>query len=450
MLADSGSVTGSVARSGRSRPLLAFVLSVGATMSSLSPTATAIVPGTEPVARATNPPSREVIVRDAFSRIDRDDKRYGAFTGRNSAALSTARNFDLEVGSGSVGVLDRRTLAVKANIDLESLPATAGVRRPNRSTQTAVVDAFVVTQILAAGGIIVGATNMDSWARGTRTVSEFGSTGNAFDPNRSPLGSSGGSAVAVATGMVDMALGTDTCGSIRYPASANAIFGLRPTAGAVSRRGVVPLSPTQDVVGPLARSLKDLQLLFRVIAGEDPLDPITLTAQPTPIRVRSRRVGVLRGFGATSRTPESPMPVLQARGYEVVEVASTGLVGASVIADEFEPARTRWRRGETPWNLPADGAYLSRLTSQARLRNQLVQLLDRNDLDAIAYPTTIAPPGRRGMKQITGNCWLAANSGLPALAVPGPLVRGFPEIGVDVLGRPFDEDTLFVVAGDAS
>lgn len=441
-------------RLGRLAPLVTSGLM---TLVHVAPSTTPGVSASTPAdIQATSAPTtvsvagREGIVRRAFERIDREDRRFGAFTARNSSAYALARRLDLEFGSASAGPLDGKVLAVKANIDLASIPATAGVRLPSRSARTPPTDAFVVTRIVAAGGIIVGTTNMDSWARGTRSVSEFGSTGNAFDPNRSPLGSSGGSAVAVATGMVDMALGTDTCGSIRYPAAANKIFGLRPTPEAVSRSGVVPLSPTQDVVGPLARTVDDLRVLFGVIAATDPLDPRTAASPMAPGRARSRRVGVLRGFGSVSRNPQSPLALLRTRGYELIEVSPAGLERASVIDDEFARSRDLWRRGEPPWSLTVSGGYRSRLASQARLRSRLLQILERENLDVMVYPTTTAPPGRRGARQTTGNCWLSANSGLPALAVPGPLVEGFPEIGVDLLGRPFDEETLFALATDAS
>lgn len=437
-----------IVRSGAFSGALALALAVAVAVTSAPARANLVAQRTASIASPGR--SREQIAREALATITREDQRFGAFIARNEDAVADARKRDAEFGEARSGVLDRRTIAIKANIDLATLPASAGVRQTRRSTTSAVSDAFVVRQILGAGGIIVGATNMDSWARGTRSVSEFGSTGNAFDPNRSPLGSSGGSAVAVATGMVDIALGTDTCGSIRYPASANGIFGLRPTKGAVSRRGVVPLSPTQDVVGPLARNIDDLQLLFDVISQPDTLDPLTLGARQAPARERSRRIGVFGGFGRVDRGADSPVGILRVNGYVVVDIGSTGLVGASVIDDEFERARAFWRRGESPWTLPKNAGYASRLTSQARLQNRILEILDKQNLDAIVYPTTIASPGRRGAKQITGNCWLAANSGLPALAVPGPLANGFPQIGIDLLGRAFDENTLFRVASDAS
>jgi amidase len=397
---------------------------------------------------------REQTVRAALDRIARWNPRYNAFISVNPAIVERARALDAavndtEANGAEVGPLDRRTIAVKANLDVEGFPANAGVRNPGRDV-TSSGNAFAVAAVSSAGGLVVGITNMDSWARGTKTVSEFGSTGNAFDPKRSPFGSSGGSAVAVATGMVDMALGTDTCGSIRYPASANGIFGLRPTIGVVSRTGLVPLSPTQDVVGPMARTVEDLRTLFSVLTVYDPADPAMVAQPPAVPRAGSKRVGVLRGFGSVNQSEDAPLGRLRAAGYKVVDVDGRALQVSSVIEDEFEPARSLWRRNLASWDVSGSvkdqPAYRQRLVLQARLRNQLSGLLVSHDIDALIYPTTSAPSGLRGARQVTANCGLSANSGLPALAVPGPLKRGFPQIGVDLLGRAFDEGTLFEVA----
>jgi amidase len=427
------------------------VLSPAADSLAITVATTAVTPTTVPASLASSL-SRQQLVLNAFAQIDALNPTFNAFIGRSSSVVGRALFLDAKFAGESAGVLDRRTVAVKANLDLVGLPASAGVRAPGRTPKVG-SDAFVVTQIENAGGLVVGVTNMDSWARGTKTVSEFGSTGNAFDSKRSPLGSSGGSAVAVATGMVDMAVGTDTCGSIRYPASANGIFGLRPTTGAVSRAGVVPLSPTQDVVGPLARNVADLEILFRVLSIPDSRDPLTQVPRSPSGRVRTKRVGVLRGFGVLPRSEGTPLAQLRAAGIELVDVRGTELSGASVINDEFETARSLWRQNQDPFGtlVASDPrGYRQRLDSQARIRNRLLALLDTNSLDALVYPTTTAPPGARGARQVTGNCWLAANSGLPALAVPGPVVNGFPSVGVDLLGRRFDEDTLFALAASAS
>ena len=392
--------------------------------------------------------TRARAVEALFATLAERDKPYHATTATVPSAHARAEEFDRIFGEDSAGPLDHLLIAIKANIDLADVPATAGSKSVRETTA---VDAPVVARVREAGGVVVAVTNMDTWARGTATVSQaYGSTGNAWDPDRSPYGSSGGAAVAVARGFVDAAIGTDTCGSLRLPASANAIYGLRPTAGAVSRSGIVPLSPTQDVVGPLARNVDVLERVFAAIRGPEPGDRLTLTATTAPKRLRTRRVGVLKGFVKPSASPDSPLVRLARAGIEVVSVKPAGLVPANVIEDEFDVALDAWSDGR-PYldgNLPVRDppGYRQRLAGRVRLRAALTALLDRNGLDALVYPTTAGPPGARGVRQTTANCWIAANSGLPALAVPGEIVNGFPTIGVDLLGREFDESTLLDLA----
>ena len=206
------------------------------------------------------------VVRKRFVTI-RAHSSYRVWTNLNEGvALQQAQ-------TGIVGPLTGQLVAVKDNIDLDWLTTSAGAnalkdRHPRRN-------ATVIDRLLAAGAIIPGHTNMDTWARGTRTVSETnGATANARNPRLGPMGSSGGTAVAVALGDADVGLGTDTCGSIRYPAAANLLYGLRPTPGVISRSGIVPLSPTQDVVGPIGPTVASLAVVLDVIGGPDPRDQI--------------------------------------------------------------------------------------------------------------------------------------------------------------------------------
>ena len=377
------------------------------------------------------------------------DTLFHAITALVPSALSRAAELDRRFGSDSAGPLDRLTIAVKANIDLEEVPANAGAKFERK---TVPMDAPVVMRIRDAGGIVVAVTNMDTWARGTATVSQLnGSTGNAWNARRSPYGSSGGASVAVARGFVDAAIGTDTCGSLRLPATANGVFGLRPTAGAVSRSGVIPLSPTQDVVGPIARNVEVLGRVFSAIRGAETGDPLTLQPAAPPRRRRTGRIGVLRSMGGVSTSSEAPLAVLERSGITAISVASKGLVQANVIEDEFRAATEAWLSGQSfldgHLDVPDPVGYRARLADRERLRSALISIMDIYHLDALVYPTTTAPPGLRGEQQTTANCWIAADSGLPALAVPGKIVNSFPAVGVDLLGRPFDESTLFELAG---
>ncbi len=182
---------------------------------------------------------------------------------------------DRERAAGKVrGPLHGIPIVVKDNFDTADMPTTGSsialaTYRPAR-------DAYQVARLRAAGAIVVGKTNLHELASGIVTVSSLGGqTRNPYDPSRNPGGSSGGTGAAIAANFAAGGLGTDTCGSIRIPASHNSLVGLRPSAGLSSRAGVIPLSHTQDVAGPLARTVRDVALLLDATVGVDPADPAT-------------------------------------------------------------------------------------------------------------------------------------------------------------------------------
>lgn len=383
-------------------------------------------------------------------------------------------------------------LAVKDNIDVAGFTTTAGSR--SLAGNVAPTDATVVSRLRKRGVIIVGKTNLDTFARGVQSKSEVrGSTGNAWNANRAAGGSSGGSAVAIASGMADASLGTDTCGSLRYPATYNGVYSLRPTAGILSRHGVVPLSPTQDVVGPMASSPRMLRELFLAMLGPDPRDPATFTARsfdvtaPGPVADRALfRVGVLQGFGsyAVDALGRSALDALRIGGAELVPaVLPKGVVNASLIDLEANAAIARYQTAvqrnpsiirtpstvevsamannrastaiapwlEVQWKPNAKPRWIE-LRTQQRLNAKLVtELLNRERLDALVYPTTPFAASAIGAKQPSANCWLSATSGLPALALPGGFDdEAFPVVGVDLLGKAGSELTLLAIAQNAA
>ena len=357
--------------------------------------------------------------------------------------------------------LDGLVVAVKDNIDTNWLPTTAGARvlrgrRPDRN-------ATAVDRVLAAGGIIPGKTNTDTFARGVRTVSEIGGqTRNAIDPTRSPGGSSGGTAVAIALQQSDLGIGTDTCGSLRYPAAYNGIYGLRPTPGLVSRSGIVPLSATHDVVGPMARTPHDLARLLDIIAGPDEHDPLTLSAprqrgsyaelaSDTTRSSTPLRLGVLHDRGSFMKTADgrSSLTLLSESGFQLIEVDLPSLGLPNVINEEFAVLKPRILSGTLSEDSWIGGmafpqrAYQAKRAQMKADAKQLVRFLDANQLDAIVYPTTPFPAASIGRPQPSANCSLSASTGLPAMALPHPTP---PIPGVDVLARPFAERILFEVA----
>jgi aspartyl-tRNA(Asn)/glutamyl-tRNA(Gln) amidotransferase subunit A len=205
------------------------------------------------------------------------------------SALAAARDADRELAAGyDRGPLQGIPISLKDLIDQAGVPTTAGSRVTGDSPASA--DAVVTARLKAAGAVLVGKTNLHEFAFGTTSEdTAFGAVRNPHDTSRSAGGSSGGSAVAVATGMSIASIGTDTGGSVRIPAAACGIVGFKPAFGEVPCEGVVPLSATLDHVGPLARSVADAAAIYHVLARSAPRPPVVRQA-------RSLRLGRLGGY----------------------------------------------------------------------------------------------------------------------------------------------------------
>ncbi len=207
---------------------------------------------------------------------------------------------------GPIGRLDGIPVAIKDNFDVAGYPTRVGL--PTREGHVARHDAHAIARLRAAGALLLGKTNLDEGALGAATCNpHFGTTRNPFDVNRVAGGSSGGSAAAVAAGMAPVALGSDTLGSVRIPASYCGVFALKPTHGEISARGLVPAARRLDAVGILARSVGDLVVMLQVLAGYDADDPRSrrrrVALQPPDWNPTDLRCGVLPDLAAVGVEP---------------------------------------------------------------------------------------------------------------------------------------------------
>lgn len=432
--------------------------------------------------------------RDRVEAYDHAGPALNAMIAMHPEALAEADALDAERRAGRRrGPLHGIPIVVKDNFDTADMPTTAGSvalagSRPDR-------DAFQVRRLRDAGAIILGKTNLHEFARGITTISSLGGqTRNPYDLTRNPGGSSGGTGAAVAADFAAAGLGTDTCGSIRYPAAHNTLVGLRPTLGLSSRRGIVPLAHSQDVGGPLARGVVDAALLLDATAGTDPADPVTRDAdahKPASYRsslnadaLRGARLGVLLPlFG---REPEdqragsvvrSALAAMARRGATLVDIDDGDFpaeADVSVIRYEFKfdlddylrqtpraPVRsladilqkkvylpaleTAFTRSNEIATLDTE-EYRAARARQAALRERLLKLFDRHHLNAMVYPTLRRTAAKIGEPQLGGNCAASAATGLPAITVPAGFADDAMPVGVEFLGRAYAEADLLALA----
>jgi aspartyl-tRNA(Asn)/glutamyl-tRNA(Gln) amidotransferase subunit A len=252
------------------------------------------MPASELVARVKRAEvSAEELVRASLAAIEADRDLNAFLNVAAEQALEAARRIDKRRAQGeALGALAGLPIAVKDNICTRGVPTTAGSRiltRADAGEATADAgrgwlppyDATAVERLVNADAVVVGKTNLDEFGMGSSTEnSAFGPVRNPWDRTRIPGGSSGGSAVAVASGMVPLALGSDTGGSIRQPAALTGVVGIKPTYGRVSRYGLIAFASSLDQVGPLARDVRSAARLLAVIAGRDPRDS---TSAPAPV-----------------------------------------------------------------------------------------------------------------------------------------------------------------------
>jgi aspartyl-tRNA(Asn)/glutamyl-tRNA(Gln) amidotransferase subunit A len=444
-----------------------------------------------------------------FDRIRAAEPNVGAFTTViTERALDRAAAIDAELarGEGRARPLLGVPVAIKDNIDTAGVPTTAASRILRGYVPP--FSASVVHRLEAAGAVVVGKTNMDEFGMGSSTEnSSTGPTRHPLDSTRTPGGSSGGSAAAVAAGMVPVALGSDTGGSIRQPAAFCGLVGLKPTYGRVSRYGLLAFASSLDQIGPLTRTASDAALVLQVLAGHDGHDA-TSSLEPVPDYlatiergVAGLRIGVPRaivGEGVDDSVRQGFQVSLDrwaAAGASVVDIAlphaayaipvyyliataeaSSNLArydgvryGHRAALDKNDGLREMYDRtrdegfgAEVKRRIMLGTYVLSAGYYDAYyLKAQQVRTLLRQDYeqafahcDVVAMPTTPTPAFALGEKtsdplqMYLGDVFtVSANlTGLPAISVPAGHAPGGLPTGVQLMGRPFDEATLLAAA----
>jgi aspartyl-tRNA(Asn)/glutamyl-tRNA(Gln) amidotransferase subunit A len=437
---------------------------------------------------ATKQVSPVEVVRAHLDRIAALDPTLRAFiTVCADAALESARAAEADLMAGrAVGPLHGVPWAPKDLYSTKDVRTTGGSKILADSVPRD--DATVVARLARAGAILLGKLNMHEFAYGPEGINaHYGDTRNPWsvDVHRVAGGSSSGSGAAVAAGLTPGSLGSDTGGSIRIPASLCGITGLKPTYGRVSRAGVLPLAWSMDHVGPMTRSARDCALMLGVIAGYDPADPTT-SVLPVPDYgaaltgdVKGLRVGLLRAHFTDAAAPdvraavEAAAKALEGAGAVVDEVRLTHIAhvataSAAIVASEALAYHAPWMRARAQDYQPdvrerlRMGAFV---TGAHYVRSQQVRALVGREVDEalarrdvlLAPATPLAAPALGERETTLGDgpsdvraallrCTRPFNfSGHPACAAPcGFTAAGLP-IGLQIVGRPFDEATVLRV-----
>jgi amidase len=440
---------------------------------------------------------------DRIAAFDRQGPALHAILTLNPKAMEIAAEMDrsYRASPASGGALHCIPIILKDNFNTFDMPTSGG----NVSMQGSMppADAFTVARIRKAGALILAKANLQEFARGGMSISSLGGqVRNPYDLDRTPGGSSGGTGAAIAANFAVLGTGSDTGQSVRSPASANNLVGIRPTRGLVSRAGVIPNSLTQDEVGPITRTVTDAALLLGVMVGYDPADPITafgkgrIPASYTQLlsadALKGARIGVMTNLFGTAerhaevnRVMEGVIATMAERGATIVRfdlpdydalapVVSTSLFEARTVMDRYFAtlgpdapiksfaALVAAKTSAVQKTLEAELAVVDGMNSQAykertlnrdKLRLAVAEKIADLNLDAILYPLQkilVAPVTAED--QLERNGTLSNGTGFPAVTFPGgfsiptasaPL--GVP-VGAELLGLDYTEPKLLAYA----
>lgn len=423
------------------------------------------------------------LTRAYLDRIQRQDGGLRSYiTVLQVEALAAATAAEQEIARGGYrGPLHGVPIALKDLVMTRGIRTTCGSRILREWVPDA--DATVAARLAAAGTILLGKLNMHEFAYGPTGVNpHYGTPRNPWDRARMPGGSSSGSGVAVAAGLAAGALGTDTGGSVRIPASLCGIVGLKPTYGRVSRAGVIPLAWSLDHVGPMTRTVEDAALLLQAMAGRDPADPSTVDIPVPDYRhsleegIRGLRLGLPKDLFFERLDSEVRAAVLGAArsleglGASVVEVplsriqhaapASFAIIAAEATAyhERYLKSRAAEYGADVRARLMSGQFVLATQYLKAQRARQVIRAeVDAalRHVDALLLPTTPIPAQPIDSHQVTVDgstedvrWWLVRCTrpinvtGHPALSVPCGFTAGGLPVGLQLVGRFFDEATL--------
>ncbi|MGD8853479.1 MAG: amidase family protein [Gammaproteobacteria bacterium] len=464
----------------------------------------------------------ERLVELYLDRIDAYDKQgpeISAIISLNPHALDEARALDKERRKqGARSVLHGIPVIIKDNYDIAGMPTTAGSVLLKDSVPPD--DAFVVRKLKEAGAVIIGKANMSEFALSFDRLSHSslgGLTRNPYNLQRNASGSSSGSAAAIAANFAVFATGSDTAGSIRAPANVTGTVGIKPTLGLTSRDGVVPVSLSFDVTGPIARTVEDAAIALQFMAEIDANDPRTQESRSwqvedykqflDPNALHGARLGIARDYfggnrevdeaveraiakmrelGATFVDLDVPRDVRDAWQEKMELVIDRELgpqlaayldsipgAGPKSLGELIEGYRALPTEGAFPPVSPmrieyyekvvnspgvADVAYLYTLTNKLpRSRNAVVVAMERDNLDAIVFPTMPCPasPLFTVDEDPTYRCevpdpyvpgYLGCVTGYPEITVPAGMTQHGLPIGVSFFGKPYSEPRLIALA----
>ncbi|HOI40137.1 MAG TPA: Asp-tRNA(Asn)/Glu-tRNA(Gln) amidotransferase subunit GatA [Methanobacterium sp.] len=427
-------------------------------------------------------------LEEFIERINKHNPKTKAFVEfKNDEALQMAEEIDNKITNGEkVGKLAGLVIGIKSNINVEDFHITAASKTLENYIGS--YDATVIRRIKAEDGIIVGMTNMDEFAAGSSTETSFhGPTDNPRAPGRIPGGSSGGSAAAVASEMCDLALGSDTGGSIRNPASHCGVMGFKPTYGVVSRQGLLDLAMSFDQIGPFATDTSGIALMLDVIAGEDRRECTTIdwkvpdfaaSINDPQDALKGMRLGVVKEFYDVSDKAivniiEDRINQMQEAGAEVVELNFDYLelclpTYYLINYVEFFSATRKYdgrKYGERIEEVCGDevlrrihmGSYISQkeysgkyykkaLQARSLIRKEITGLL--KDVDVLVGPTVPKLPHKVGTELEPMEMYaydiltvIANLAGIPAASTPAGDVNGIP-VGMQFQAKPLDDEKI--------